>query len=282
MDTTIRAIHLGLKIALANKETLVTAGPAIRKLLLESRSVLIPVDSEHNALFQSLLGVDKDHVESLILTASGGPFRDLPEDQWKYVKHEEVLSHPTWNMGPKITVDSAGMVNKALEVIEAHYLYGVSYKQLSAYIHRSSIVHAMVKMKDGSFRFTASHPHMIFPVAHAVKYPDSPVHHNEATDPSTWPGLTFETISPKFKGYYLGLQAGQSGGTAPAIFNAVNEVAVELFLSGIIEFTDISHLIELTLDASDILQGDEVELFRQADAAARRLARQKVSQVKRL
>ncbi len=274
---TLAAVERGLKIALANKETLVTAGPVIAdriaRLPVEQRPVVLPVDSEHNAIFQLLLGLPREHVRRLILTASGGPFRDLQAAALKEVTRAEVLNHPTWKMGPKISVDSAGMINKGLELIEARYLFGVDYDQLGVLIHKSSHVHGIVATVDGGFLLCASRPDMVFPVAHCLFYPAPvPAAHPSATEPETWEPLAFEPVSPdKYPGFAICRQAGMRGGTAPAILNAANEEAVALFLAGNIQFTEIPVLLEMVLDRMSIESGTELGLYLAADARARAL-----------
>lgn len=273
---TVLAIRLGMKIALANKETMVTAGPAIVDMIckLKNKPVILPVDSEHNSIFQLLEGVRPDHLSSIILTASGGPFRDMPLEQIKRVKKEQVLNHPTWSMGPKISVDSAGMINKGLEIIEAHQLFTVPYEKLDVFIHKKSIIHGMIRTVDGAYRLAGSSPDMIFPVAHALQYPDPAQDLNEfAMEPPDWPALDFLRVEKdRYPGFSLAVQAGKSGGTAPAVFNAANEIAVEMFLKGNIEFTDIPHLIELVLNNTEIKYGTELELYLEADLIAREKA----------
>ena len=278
---TMASLKLGKKIALANKETMVTAGPAICDYIQKAsvKPVIMPVDSEHNAIFQLIHGVPDTHIEKLILTASGGPFRDISIEDIKKVTLKQVLDHPTWNMGPKITVDSAGMINKGLEIIEAHHLFSVPYEKLDVLIHKKSFVHGMIKTKDGGFLLAASSPDMVFPVAHALMYPDSVEKpHDAASDPHTWPSLEFENVDPeRYPGFTLALAAGRSGGTAPAIFNAVNEVAVSRFLSGNIEFTDIPRIIEMVMEKVSVESGTELELFIDADLRSRKISEEIVS-----
>lgn len=278
---TIAAIEQGCKVALANKETLVTAGPAISALLAKgeqksSRASILPVDSEHNAIFQLLEGLRPDHLSRVILTASGGPFRDMDPAEIAGVSRAEVLNHPTWSMGPKITVDSAGMINKGLELIEAHFLFGIGYDQLTAFIHRDSIVHGMVETHDGGYLLAASAPDMIFPVAHTLRYP-APVSYRHASAQSApqWPALRFEEVAPeRYPGFTLCLAAGRAGGTAPALFNAANEEAVRLFLEGVLRFSQIPEMIGSVLDSIASESGTELELFLEADGRARRHVRE--------
>ncbi|MCB1173384.1 MAG: 1-deoxy-D-xylulose-5-phosphate reductoisomerase [Leptospiraceae bacterium] len=277
---TMLAIERGLKIALANKETLVTAGPAIQSRLVELEQqgmplpVILPVDSEHNAIFQLVQNLPAGHLREIILTASGGPFREFSPEQIAQVKREQVLNHPTWSMGPKITVDSAGMINKGLEIIEAHYLFGIDYDHLDALIHPDSIVHGMVGCHDGSYLFCASSPHMVFPIAHCLCYPDPVmVRHPMAAEPVHWAALRFDPVDrQKYPGFQLAIAAGRAGGTGPAVFNAANEIAVAAFLADQIRFTQIPVVIEETMAASIIATGGELELYLEADQIARQKA----------
>ncbi len=281
IEATLHALKLGLKVALANKEVLVTAGPAIRAFLRKnaersggSSAVILPVDSEHNAVFQLLNNLRLDHLRRVILTASGGPFYDRSPQELKNVSREEVLNHPTWSMGAKISVDSAGMINKGLELIEAHFLFDLPYEQLLVLIHRQSLAHAMVELRDGAYMIHASHPDMTFPIAHALYFPDPvPVVHRTATLPFEWEAMRFRQVSASsFPGFLLCLQAAQTGGTAPAIFNAANEMAVKFFLEGQIGFTTIPDIIKGVLNSSKIEAGEELELFLTADREARKMA----------
>lgn len=290
---TMLALRLGVKVALANKETMVTAGPAIEALLRDraagqvnqsdatnqssgKRPVILPVDSEHNAIFQVIHGLRPDHIRRVILTASGGPFRDWPIQKIQNVSRAEVLNHPTWSMGPKITVDSAGMINKGLELIEAHFLFSIPYAALDVLIHKDSYVHGMAETSDGGYLLCASRPHMVFPIAHSLLYPDPvPNAHSMATSPQTWPGLEFEEVQPdRYPGYAICRAAGEQGGTAPAILNAANEEAVRLFLDDVIGFTGIPALIDAVLNRLPIESGTDLEIFLEADRAARELARE--------
>ena len=279
---TLKAIELGMKVALANKESLVTAGPAIQRALdisfqkpLKEQALLLPVDSEHNSVFRLLYGLKSESVRRVILSASGGPFRDLEPEKLANVSKQEVLKHPNWSMGAKITVDSAGMINKGLELIEAHYLFSWPYETLEAWIHRDSLVHALVELSDGSYLLHASHTDMVFPIAHVLFFPEPvPRKPIAATGPLEWDPLDFSDVSAaRYPGFYVCLQAGKAGGTAPAILNAANEVAVTAFLSGQIHFTQIVTLIKLVLDRSKIEKTEELGLFIEADKRARSIAK---------
>lgn len=277
IQATLVAIQMGMKIALANKETLVTAGPPILAALQQSKAngknpVILPVDSEHNAIFQLLDGQPAGHFRKIVLTASGGPFFEIPLDQLPSVTREQVLSHPTWSMGPKITVDSAGMINKGLEIIEAHYLFSAPYEDLDVLIHRKSLVHGMIETTDGGFHMCASSPSMVFPVAHVLHYPEPVPHiHSVARRPHLWDGIQFHPVElERYPGFRLALEAGRAGGTATASFNGANEQAVEMFLNGVIGFTDIPTLIGLVLDQEEVGQGNDLDIYLEADSRARR------------
>ncbi|TGK10052.1 1-deoxy-D-xylulose-5-phosphate reductoisomerase [Leptospira fletcheri] len=267
---TVEAIRAGKKIGIANKETLVTCGPYINELLKTSEAYLVPVDSEHNALFQLLRNTNRDSVERIVLTASGGPFRKLPISELPNVTVEQALRHPTWNMGPKITIDSAGMINKGLEVIEAHYLFGFSYEKIGVVIHPQSVAHGIVETKDGASLVYSSYPDMVFPVAHSLFFPEI-VPKTLRPHPSTsWGNLEFLEVDPeRYPGLALAYEAGIAGGTAPSIFNAANEVSVELFLKGEIRFTQIPERIREALESIPISHPTDLEGFQEADSRTR-------------
>ena len=279
---TLRAIELGMKLALANKESLVTAGPVIQKALedsfqrpLEEQALLLPVDSEHNSVFRLLYGLKGERVRRLILSASGGPFRDMKAEQLKKVTKAEVLRHPNWSMGAKISVDSAGMINKGLEIIEAHYLFSCPYESLDAWVHRESLVHALIELGDGSYLFHASHTDMVFPIAQVLFFPEplprAPI---PATTPLEWKALDFKEIAKDlYPGFYVCLEAGRLGGTAPAMLNAANECAVAAFLREQIHFTQIVDLIKMVMEQAKIEDSRELEVFLEADKKARSLSK---------
>lgn len=268
---TLAALEAGNRLALANKESLVAAGPLVRAAL-ERGGELIPVDSEHSALFQCLVGEHPEGVERVILTASGGPFRGWDQDRLETVTPDQALRHPNWVMGKRITVDSATLVNKALEVIEAHYLFDLDFDRISVLVHPQSIVHSMVEFTDGSFKAQLGRPDMKIPIAFALTHPSRG---RSLVEPFVWPGqsLTFEEPDlDAFPALQLGYQAGRVGGAAPAIFNAADEVAVEAFLQGRLGFTGIPRVIAGTLDTVPNVQPsrleDVIEIDRQARAAA--------------
>ncbi len=272
LEPTIKAINAGKNIALANKETLVVAGELVTKLA-EARGVkILPVDSEHGAFFQCLQGEDFKSIEKLLLTASGGPFRGKKIDDLRGVTVKEVLAHPTWNMGKKITVDSATLVNKGLEVIEAKFLYDVDYDQIQVVVHPQSIVHSMVEFCDGSIIAQLAAPDMRLPIQYALTYPrrmPSPVKKINFWELKE---LTFEKPDEIFLGLKFAYEAGRIGGTLPCTFNAANEVAVNAFLRGRIKFLQIYDVIEKVLSRRKVLNNPTLEDLIAEDSEARRLA----------
>ena len=273
LEPTIKAINCGKNIALANKETLVVAGELITKLA-ENRGVKIfPVDSEHGAFFQCLQGEDRRSIKKLLLTASGGPFRGKKFDDLRNVTVKDVLAHPTWNMGKKITVDSATLVNKGLEIIEAKFLYGVEYNQIQVVVHPQSIVHSMIEFCDGSIIAQLAAPDMRLPIQYALTYPQrlpSPI---KPLDFLELKSLTFEKPDAEtFMGLKFAYEAGKWGGTLPCAFNAANEVAVNAFLRGRIKFLDIYGVIDDVMRRRPVKQNPTLEDLIAEDLEARRLA----------
>jgi 1-deoxy-D-xylulose-5-phosphate reductoisomerase len=274
VNPTIAAIEAKKKIAIANKETLVTFGPYINTLLEKYKVTLVPVDSEHNALFQLVESQKRENIASLTLTASGGSFRDLPLEKLKHVTVEEALNHPTWKMGPKITIDSAGLINKGLEVIEAHFLFGFPYEKIEVVIHPESIVHGMIELIDGATLMYASHPDMIYPIAHSLFYPKLTPKVLIESKPPKWKKLNFwEPNAKRYPALALAFETGKKGGTAPALFNAANEEAVNLFLTHKIQFSEIPEKIDSVLQSIVIEYPDELEPFLEADRKAREFVR---------
>ncbi len=254
LEPTIKAIKGGKDIALANKETLVVAGELVTRLAKKHDVKILPVDSEHGAFFQCLQGEDRRTIEKLILTASGGPFRGKRRGDLKNVTADEVLAHPTWNMGKKITVDSATLVNKGLEVIEAKFLYGVSYDQIQVVVHPQSIVHSMVEFCDGSVIAQLAVPDMRLPIQYALTYPrrlPSPV-----KPLNFWELRSLNFYKPDvdtFRGLSFAYFAGAIGGTLPCVFNAANEIAVAAFLEGRIKFLQIYDVIQEVMSRRKVL-----------------------------
>lgn len=242
---TIEAIKKRRDILLANKETLVVGGTIITKLVKEYQVNLIPIDSEHSAIFQALNGENKNNIKRIILTSSGGSFRDLTREELKNVTLQDALQHPNWNMGAKITIDSATMANKGLEVIEAHFLFGVNYDQIETVLHPESIVHSMVEFVDHSTIMQASFPDMRIPIAYALSYPDRyPTNISRPMDFSKSFNLTFKPMDfNRYPLLKLAYQVGKVGGIMPVVYNASNEVANELFRKGKISFLAIEDIV---------------------------------------
>jgi len=271
LPATLWALERGVELALANKESLVAAG----ELALEARrrggGRLIPVDSEHSAAFQCLEGREADQVHALVLTASGGPFRGREREELEAVTPAEALAHPTWNMGPKITVDSATLANKGLELIEAHFLFGLAYEQIEVVVHPSSTVHALVRFRDGAALAHLGYPDMRVPISYALTYPDRAATPIPPLDLAS--GLRLEFEAPDldtFPMLELARQAGLLGGTAPCVFNAANEVAVAAFLDGRLPFLAIGDVVADALAVSDGAPARDLDDLVEADAAARR------------
>jgi len=246
---TIEAVKRGKRIALANKETLVVAGEIVTKLVLENSAEIIPVDSEHSAIYQCLVGEKLNEVEKLILTASGGPFRDKNKSFFENATVDEALNHPNWKMGSKISIDSATMMNKGLEVIEAHWLFGLPAKKIEVVIHPQSIIHSMVQFVDGSIKAQLGLPDMKLPIQYALTFPERVQNNFERTNLASIGSLTFyEPDLSKFECLKLAFDALNEGGIAPCILNAANEVAVSKFLNKEIKFSHIPLLINKALD----------------------------------
>lgn len=271
LDATLAALRAGKRVALANKETLVVAGELATTTAREAGGEIVPVDSEHSAILQCLTGRPRSEVRRLILTASGGPFRDWSRQQLEHATLADALRHPTWQMGRKITVDSATLANKALEVIEAHFLFGLPYDAIDVVVHPQSVVHSMVEFVDGSVLAQVGVPSMELPVLYALSHPDRIEEPAMAPfDPVAASPLTFERVRlDDFPALRLGMDAGRAGGAAPAVFNAANEKAVALFLDGGLSFVDIARAISSALDRLGGLPGTTREELLAADAAAR-------------
>jgi 1-deoxy-D-xylulose-5-phosphate reductoisomerase len=272
LPATLWSLEAGVDLALANKESLVAAGDLALAAQERGGGLLLPVDSEHSASFQCLEGRDRQTVHSLVLTASGGPFRGRSADELADVTPDEALAHPTWNMGPKITVDSATLANKGLELIEAHFLFGLPYDRLEVVVHPASIVHAIVRFRDGASLAHLGYPDMRVPISYALTYPE-----RGATDvpPLDLTALTLEFHAPDLEAFpllALAREAGARGGTAPCVFNAANEVAVEAFLEERIRFADIAEIVAAALETLDLSPARDVEELTAADAQTRSFA----------
>ena len=278
IGTTLWALENGVTLALANKESLVAAGELALAAWQRGEGLLLPVDSEHSALLQCLDGHHPGTVHSVVLTASGGPFRNRSRDDLESVSVEEALAHPTWSMGPKISVDSATLANKGLELIEAHYLFGLEYDRIEVVVHPSSIVHALVRFRDGVSIAHLGYPDMRVPISYALTYPERRATELPGLDFSAGLSLEFEPPDlDRFPLLALAREAGERGGTYPCAFNAANEVAVHAFLAGRIRFVEIAGLVEDALEAADgAAAGDLAELVR-ADEEARSLAERRLA-----
>ncbi len=274
LEATLAALRAGKRVALANKETLVMAGELVTAAAREGRGTLVPVDSEHSAVLQCLAGHAPADIARLILTASGGPFHAWDAERVRGATVQEALNHPTWRMGRKITVDSATLANKALEVIEAHFLFGLPFERISAVVHPQSIIHSFVEFLDGSVLSQMGFPNMELPILVALTWPERIADDGVVRyDPIAGGALTFEPVRTEvFPAFALGVAAGRAGGTAPAAFNAANEVGVAAFLAGTIPFGRIAAVIESVLDAQTVVPADSLETVRSADAWARRHA----------
>jgi 1-deoxy-D-xylulose-5-phosphate reductoisomerase len=273
LDATIAALEAGKRVALANKETLVVAGELVAAASARGGGEIVPVDSEHSAILQCLGRRDCRDVRRLIITASGGPFRTWSADEIGAATLSDALRHPTWTMGRKITVDSATLANKALEVIEAHFLFGIPYEAIEVVVHPQSIVHSMVEFVDGSVLAQMGVPSMELPVLYALTHPERVADGGVPRfDPVAQSPLTFEPVRlSDFPALRLGLAAGRAGGAAPAVFNAANEQAVALFLEGRMQLADIAASIDAALDALGSADGSNKGALLAADAAARAL-----------
>jgi len=272
LDATLAALGAGKRVALANKETLVMAGELVAEAARLGGGELVPVDSEHSAILQCIAGRPATEIGRVVLTASGGPFRGWSRDRLERATLADALQHPTWRMGRKITVDSATLANKALEVIEAHFLFGLPYERIEVVVHPQSVVHSFVEFVDGSVLAQLGVPSMELPVLYALTHPDRVADTGVPPfDPVELSPLTFERVrATDFPALALGVEAGRRGGAAPAVFNAANEQAVAMFLEGRVAFMDIPRLIESALEAHGGLRaGDRAEVLT-ADAAARR------------
>lgn len=274
LEPTLKALDAKKNIALANKETLVVAGEIVMRRVKEQGVALLPVDSEHGAFFQCLQGERRDKVEKLLLTCSGGPFRGRKREELVGATKAQVLAHPTWTMGQKITVDSASLVNKGLEVIEAKWLYGVSYDQIQVVVHPQSIVHSMVQFCDGSVIAQLGCPDMKLPIQYALTYPERQPSQFERLDFWQLHDLTFERPDTEtFKGLKFAYEAGRIGGSMPCVFNGANEVAVAAFLRGDIHFLDIYDIIEQTMLKRETIMEPTLEELLAEDRWARDYAR---------
>lgn len=268
---TLKAIQAKKDIALANKETLVTAGHIVMEAAEENGVRILPVDSEHSAIFQALQGEQEKNIERLIITASGGSFRDLTREQLQKVTVEQALNHPNWSMGAKITIDSATMMNKGLEVIEAHWLFKMNYDQISVLMHKESVIHSMIEFHDGSIVGQLGTPDMRGPISYALMYPDRLKNATkDRLDLAKIATLHFQEMSfERFPCLKYAYEAGRAGGTMPTVLNAANEIAVDFFLKGKISFLQIESLIYDAMAKHRIITRPDLETIQQVDQETR-------------
>ena len=272
LPPTISAIKARKKICLANKETLVVAGELICQLAVENHCDILPVDSEHSAIFQSLVGEDENPIEKILLTASGGPFRLLTAEQMLTVTKRDALKHPTWNMGAKITIDSATMMNKGFEVIEAKWLFGVEPEQIQVLVHPQSIVHSAVQFHDGSVKAQLGVPDMRLPIQYAFSFPQRLSLSGERLDLFKHPLEFFEPDLEKFRALALAFEALKRKGNMPCILNAANEVVNRAFLDDRITYPQMVQILEATMNKATFDASPDYDVYLQSDAEARRIA----------
>lgn len=275
LEPVVAAIRAGKRIALANKETLVVAGAMVNRLLSEHDGLLIPIDSEHSAIFQCLVGESHESIEQLILTASGGPFRTRPLETFNGITRKQALKHPNWSMGAKITIDSATMMNKGLEIIEAFWLFGIDAGRISVVVHPQSIIHSMVLFRDGSTKAQLGVPDMKVPIQYALSYPERWFAPHERIDWRMLSRLEFEEPDlERFPCIRLAFEALEAAGSAPAVLNAANEEAVSLFLQEKIRFVDIPVLIEAALTEMADSTNLSIEELVELDSDTRRFIKE--------
>lgn len=271
LNPTLQAIESGKTIAIANKETLVTAGHLVMEAAERNGVALLPVDSEHSAIFQCLQGEKEKNIERLILTASGGSFRDRTRNELEGVTVKEALNHPNWSMGAKITIDSATMMNKGLEVIEAHWLYNISYEKIDVLLHKESIIHSMVEFHDSSIIAQLGTPDMRVPIQYALSYPDRlPLTTSQRLNLAQIGTLHFQEMDEnRFRCMQFAYEAGKKGGTLPTVLNAANEVAVAAFLNEKITFLQIEDMIEKALSKHDLIINPDLSIIHEVDKETR-------------
>ena len=275
LKPTIKAIQAGKNIALANKETLVVAGKLIKELLQKNAVQIFPVDSEHSAMFQCIVGEYPNEIKNIILTASGGPFRGKTKEDLKKVTLKDALNHPNWDMGRKITIDSATLMNKGLEVIEAKWLFDVDAKQIDVVVHPQSVIHSAVEFKDGSIKAQLGYPSMKIPIQYALSYPDRYESKFKQFNFLDYPNLTFEKPDYKtFPNLQLAFEALKKGGNIPCALNAANEVVVEAFLNEQIKFSQIPILIETCLEKVNFVASPTLDDYLQTDKQTRQLTKE--------
>ncbi len=274
LSSTLAALEAGKRLALANKESLVAGGELVLGALKAGGGELLPVDSEHSAILQCLGGRPTSEIHRITLTASGGPFREWPAERFDAICPEDALAHPTWSMGHKISIDSATLANKALEVIEAHLLFGLDYDLIDVVVHPASIVHSLVEFRDGSTVSQLGHPTMEIPILYALSAPERLDNAFRPFDPAETGSLEFERLRHEdFPMFDIGIAAGRAGGTAPAVYNAANEIAVHAFLEGRITFPGIPAVVERVLREMDVSPVESLEHLVSVDGEARARAR---------
>ena len=277
VEATLWALERGITLALANKESLVAAGELALAAHRRGGGLLLPVDSEHSAIFQGLEGRDRDAVESIVLTASGGPFRGRSREELEHVTIDDALAHPTWSMGRKITVDSATLANKGLELIEAHWLFGIPYERIEVVVHPTSVVHSLVRFRDGALLAHLGQPDMRVPISFALTYPQRGAVPAEPLDLAAGLDLHFEAPdAASFPLLPLAREAGERGGTYPCAYNAANEVAVAAFLDGRIGFSEIADTVAEALEQVDGAPARDLDDLVAADAESRRAAERRL------
>lgn len=283
LQPTIRAIEAGRRIALANKETLVVAGSLITDLISRSDSHIVPVDSEHSAIFQCLVGENRSSMRKIILTASGGPFRTLTVEELQNVTVADALHHPNWKMGAKVTIDSASMMNKGFEMIEACWLFGCRPEDIEIVVHPQSVVHSMVEFHDGSIKAQLGIPDMRLPIRYALGYPERLATNSKGLSVSDYAQLTFESPDMnKFPLLRMAFEAIEEGGTMPCILNAANEIAVSSLLDGSIRFVDMPRVVEKTMQSMTADHDVTLPLLVETNREARKIAEEIVRSIKTL
>jgi len=277
LQPTVRAIRAGKDIALANKETLVTAGHIIMPLARENRVSILPVDSEHSAIFQCLQGQKGNPIKKILLTASGGPFRGRKKEELKEVTVQQALNHPNWSMGKKITIDSATLVNKGLEVIEARWLFDVDFDKIDVVVQPQSLIHSMVQYVDGGIMAQLGTPDMKLPIQYAFYYPDRMTLNTQRVDFAKLGSIGFETPDgDTFRGFRLAYRAGRAGGSMPTVFNAANERAVSEFLNGNIRFLEIADIIEYAMERHEKVENPDLNEILKAEQEAYESVRERM------
>jgi 1-deoxy-D-xylulose-5-phosphate reductoisomerase len=278
VTATLWTLERGVDLALANKESLVAAGELAQTVRARGGGRVLPVDSEHSAVFQCTEGRDPDTVHSIVLTASGGPFRGRNRSELEDVTPEDALAHPTWEMGPKITVDSATLANKGLEIIEAHFLFGLPYERIEVVIQPTSVVHALVRFRDGAALAHLGYPDMRVPISYALTYPERATVELAPLDVGSGLTLVFEPVDDEaFPLLGLARKAGELGGTYPCVFNAANEIAVAAFLERRLPFLGIADVVEETLEQASGEPARDLDELIEADAEARKIAEREMA-----